>query len=89
VARAFAREGAKVHLAGDAERLADLAHRFGRYRIYGEDEHIDLDIGRGLFPRHDSVQHLLRTGALPRGRLTGSALTSRGRRCRRRGRRRS
>lgn len=48
--------------AGDAERLVDLAHRFGRYRIYGEDEHIDLDIGRGLFPRHDSVQHFLRTG---------------------------
>jgi hypothetical protein len=48
--------------AGDADRLVELAHRFGRYRIYGEDEGIDLDIGRGLSPRQDSVQNFLRTG---------------------------
>jgi hypothetical protein len=48
--------------AADADRLVELAHRFGRYRIYGEDEAIDLDIGRGLSPRQDSVQNFLRTG---------------------------
>ncbi len=48
--------------AGDAERLVELAHRFGRYRIYGEAEHVDLDVGRGLLPRQDSVQHFVRTG---------------------------
>jgi hypothetical protein len=48
--------------AAEADRLVELAHRFGRYRIYGEDEAIDLDIGRGLSPRQDSVQNFLRTG---------------------------
>src|SRR5918997_2003404 len=46
----------------DADRLVELAHRFGRYRVYGEAEHVDLDIGRGLQPRHDSVVNFLRTG---------------------------
>jgi hypothetical protein len=45
-----------------AERIVALAHRFGRYRIYGEAEQVDLDLGRGLLPRQDSVQHFLRTG---------------------------
>jgi hypothetical protein len=48
--------------AADAERLVELAHLFGRYRIYGEAEHVDLDVGRGLLPRQDSVQHFVRTG---------------------------
>ena len=46
----------------DAEQLVELAHRFGRYRVYGEAEHVDLDVGRGLSPRHDSVVNFLRTG---------------------------
>ena len=46
----------------DAERIVELAHRFGRYRIYGEAEQVDLDLTRGLRPREDSVQHFLRTG---------------------------
>ena len=46
----------------DAQRIVELAHRFGRYRIYGEAEQVDLDLGRGLLPRQDSVQHFLRTG---------------------------
>ena len=46
----------------DADRLVELAHRYGRYRVYGEAEHVDLDISRGLQPRHDSVMNFLRTG---------------------------
>jgi hypothetical protein len=46
----------------DAERMVELAHRYGRYRVYGESERIDLDIGRGLSPREDSVANFLRTG---------------------------
>jgi hypothetical protein len=46
----------------EAQRIVELAHRFGRYRIYGEAEQVDLDLGRGLLPRQDSVQHFLRTG---------------------------
>jgi hypothetical protein len=46
----------------DAQQIVELAHRFGRYRIYGEAEQVDLDLGRGLLPRQDSVQHFLRTG---------------------------
>jgi hypothetical protein len=48
--------------ADGATRIVELAHRFGRYRIYGEAEQVDLDLGRGLLPRQDSVQHFLRTG---------------------------
>lgn len=46
----------------DAERLVELAHRWGRYRLYGDQERLSLDLGRGLLPRHDSVQYFLRTG---------------------------
>ncbi len=44
------------------DRLVDLAHRYGRYRLYAEHERIDLEVGRGLHQRHDSVQHFVRTG---------------------------
>src|SRR6478736_6388015 len=46
----------------DADRLVELAHRWGRYRLYGDQEQLSLDLGRGLLPRHDSVQHFLRSG---------------------------
>jgi hypothetical protein len=51
----------------DARRVVELAHQFGRYRIYGEAEQVDLALSRGLRPREDSVQHFLRTGGA-RGR---------------------
>ena len=54
-----------------ASELVDLAHRWGRYRLYGEHERIDLDVGRGLAPRHDSVANFVRTGGA-RGRSAGA-----------------
>jgi hypothetical protein len=44
------------------DRLVDLCHRYGRYHLYADHERIDIDLGRGLHQRHDSVQNLLRTG---------------------------
>ena len=44
--------------------MIELARRFGRYRTYGEHEKIDIEIGRGLQQRHDSILHFLRTGGL-------------------------
>ena len=55
----------------EARALVDLAHRWGRYRLYGEHERIDLDVGRGLAPRHDSVANFVRTGGA-RGRSAGA-----------------
>jgi hypothetical protein len=46
----------------EADRLIELAHRWGRYRLYGDQERLSLDLGRGLLPRHDSVQYFLRSG---------------------------
>jgi hypothetical protein len=63
----------------DAEALVDMAHRFGRYRIYGEDEQVPSDVGEGLLPRHDSVVNFLRTGGtrgLVDDRATLAARTS-------------
>ncbi len=45
-----------------ADDLVAMAHRFGRYRLYAEHERIDIDLGRGLMQRHDSVAAFLRTG---------------------------
>ncbi|HET6952056.1 MAG TPA: hypothetical protein VFI47_16865 [Acidimicrobiales bacterium] len=45
--------------AGD---LVEVAHRYGRYRLYAEHERIEIDLGRGLMQRHDSVQAFLRSG---------------------------
>jgi hypothetical protein len=44
--------------------MVDLARRFGTYRTYGEHEKIDVEIGRGLQQRHDSILNFLRTGGL-------------------------
>ena len=44
--------------------MIELAERFGRYRTYGQHERIELDIGRGLQPRHDSIMNFIRTGGL-------------------------
>ncbi len=57
---------------GGAERLVELCHRFGRYRLYADRERIDIDLGRGLHQRHDSIQHLLRTGGA-RGAAEGES----------------
>jgi hypothetical protein len=59
--------------AAEADRLVALAHRFGRYGVYGESEGVDLDIGRGLLPRHDSVLNFLRTGGSRGGGAPGEA----------------
>lgn len=45
-----------------ADAIVEMAHRYGRYRLYAERERIDIDLGRGLMQRHDSVQAFLRTG---------------------------
>ena len=48
----------------DADTMVALARTFGRYRAYAEQEQIELEIGPGLAPRHDSVQNFLRQGGL-------------------------
>ena len=45
-------------------KMVELARRFGRYRTYGEHEKIEIEIGRGLQQRHDSILYFLRTGGL-------------------------
>jgi hypothetical protein len=45
-----------------ADAIVEMAHRYGRYRLYAEQERIDIDLGRGLMQRHDSVLAFLRTG---------------------------
>jgi hypothetical protein len=46
------------------DAMVDLCERFGTYHTYGQHEQIDLDIGRGLSQRHDSILYFLRTGGL-------------------------
>src|SRR3954454_5100993 len=47
-----------------AAAMVDLCERFGRYRMYIDNEQLDTDIGRGLSQRHDAVTNFLRTGGL-------------------------
>ena len=49
-----------------ADAIVEMAHRYGRYRLYAEHERIEIDLGRGLMQRHDSVQAFLRTRRRPR-----------------------
>ena len=53
-----------------ADAIVEMAHRYGRYRLYAEHERIEIDLGRGLMQRHDSVQAFLRSGGA-RGAGTG------------------
>lgn len=46
------------------DAMLELARRVGRYRAYAEHEQMELPIGPGLSPRHDSVQNFLRQGGL-------------------------
>ena len=48
--------------AAGAGAMVDLCERFGRYRMYGEHERLDTDLGRGLLQRHDSFLHFVETG---------------------------
>jgi hypothetical protein len=48
--------------AAGAAAMVELCTRFGRYRMYGEHEQLDTDLGRGLLQRHDSFMHFVRTG---------------------------
>lgn len=43
-----------------AAAMVDLCRRFGRYRLYAEHDQHDVDLGRGLAPRHDSVRNYVR-----------------------------
>lgn len=58
---------ALVHLdplfddAGVANAFERRAAEFGAYRLYAEHERVELDIGPGLYPRHDAVANFLRT----------------------------
>ena len=63
--------------AGDAAALVDLCERFGRYRMYGELEPLETEIGRGLTTRHDALMNFLRTGGLGRTREAPEALAVR------------
>ena len=57
--------------------MIELAERFGRYRTYGQHERIELDIGRGLQPRHDSIMNFIRTGGLRRADEDAATLAAR------------
>lgn len=59
------------------DAMIELATRFGRYRTYGQHERIELDIGRGLEPRHDSILNFLRTGGLRRADEDTATLSAR------------
>lgn len=59
------------------DAMIELAHRFGRYRTYGQHERIELPIGRGLLPRHDSVMNFIRTGGLRRADEDAATLSAR------------
>jgi hypothetical protein len=48
--------------AAGATAMRELCERYGRYRMYGEHERLDTDLGRGLLQRHDSFQNFVRTG---------------------------
>jgi hypothetical protein len=48
--------------AEGAAAMVELCERFGSYRIYGEHEPLDTEIGHGLAPRHDALTNFLRTG---------------------------
>lgn len=62
---------------GGAAMVA-LAQRAERYRTYSSHEKLDSPVGRGLFQRHDSVQHFLRTGGRHgRTDLDGASLLAR------------
>ncbi|MBX3286382.1 MAG: hypothetical protein KF703_13625 [Actinobacteria bacterium] len=54
-----------------------MVERFGRYRTYGQHERIELEIGRGLLPRHDSVMNFIRTGGLRRAEEDPTTLAAR------------
>lgn len=57
--------------------MIELAERFGRYRTYGQRERIELEIGLGLEPRHDSILNFIRTGGLRRADESPSTLAAR------------
>ena len=62
---------------GGAAMVA-LARRAPRYRTYSSHEKVESPVGQGLFQRHDSVLHFLRTGGRHgRTDLEGSALLAR------------
>jgi hypothetical protein len=63
--------------AAGADRMVELCRRFGRYRLYAEHERIDIDLGRGLLQRHDSVANFLRTGGARGGAPDRSTLGAR------------
>jgi len=44
-----------------AAAMLELCDAFGRYRLYAEHEKIEVDVGRGLQQRHDSVRNYLRS----------------------------
>jgi hypothetical protein len=44
-----------------AAAMLDLCDAYGRYRLYAEHEQIEVDVGRGLQQRHDSVRNYLRS----------------------------
>jgi hypothetical protein len=50
--------------ADGPDAMVDLCERFGSYHTYAQHEQIELDIGRGLSQRHDSILYFLRTGGL-------------------------
>jgi hypothetical protein len=47
--------------ASGADAMLELCDAFGRYRLYAEHEKIEVDVGRGLQQRHDSIRNYLRS----------------------------
>jgi hypothetical protein len=50
--------------AATADAMVELAHRFGRYRMYAEVEQYDTPISTGLSPRHDAVMNFVNSGGI-------------------------
>jgi hypothetical protein len=50
--------------AATADAMVELAHRFGRYRMYAEVEQYDTPISAGLSPRHDAVMNFVQSGGI-------------------------
>jgi hypothetical protein len=65
------------HREEQSEAIWRLAKQFGTYRSYAEHERIELPIGPGLAPRHDSVANFVRYGGLSRSNEPPAVLVRR------------
>jgi hypothetical protein len=63
--------------ADGAAAMVDLCERFGSYRVYGEHEPLDSEIGHGMAQRHDALTNFIRTGGYEARQEPPEALAAR------------